>query len=173
MLYTLPKLPYPFDALEPHIDAKTMEIHHDKHHAAYVTNLNKALEGTRPGPAAGRGAACATSTRVPEDIRTAVRNNGGGHANHSLFWTIMLGQAAAASRAELGRRDQKDFGGFDPFKERCTKAGVGPLRQRLGLAGLGQPRGKLLIDQHANQDSPYGRARRRSSASTSGSTPTT
>ena len=105
MTFTLPPLPYPFDALEPHIDAKTMEIHHDKHHAAYVTNLNKALEGHADLQKLSVEEILAQINKVPEDIRTAVRNNGGGHMNHSMFWKIMKKGGGGEPGGELGKSD--------------------------------------------------------------------
>ncbi len=121
MPYTLPPLPYPADALEPHIDAQTMEIHHGKHHNAYVTNLNKALEGTDLDNQPIEEL-IARSTTVPENIRTAVRNNGGGHANHSLFWTIMGPRAAASPTGTLADAITSELGSFDKFKEEFAKA---------------------------------------------------
>src|SRR5262245_16781009 len=121
MPYTVPDLPYKFDALEPHIDARTMEIHHDKHHAAYVTNLNKAIEGTKLGDQPIEKRVAATNT-VPENIRTVVRNNGGGHANHSLFWTIMGPGCGGAPAGDLAAAINSQLGGFEKFKEEFTKA---------------------------------------------------
>jgi superoxide dismutase, Fe-Mn family len=152
MLYTLPELSYPFDALEPHIDAKTMEIHHGKHHACYVANLNKALEGHDVGQPTIEELLADLDT-LPEDVRTVVRNNGGGHANHSLFWTILSKKGGGEPRGEFGRVLDKDFGGFDRFIEEITKAAVG--RFGAGWAWLSvNPRGRLLIESSANQDSP-------------------
>jgi Fe-Mn family superoxide dismutase len=152
MLYTLPELPYPFDALEPHIDARTMEIHHDKHHGGYVANLNKALEGHDVGRPTIEELLADLDT-LPEDVRTAVRNNGGGHANHSLFWTILSSKGGGQPRGELGRVLEKDFGGFDRFVDEITKAAVG--RFGSGWAWLSvNSRGRLLIESSANQDSP-------------------
>ena len=124
MAYELPKLPYPNDALEPHIDAKTMEIHHDKHHQAYVTNLNKAIEG-KPG-LEGKSIEdlIGNLERVPEDIRTAVRNNGGGHANHSIFWQIMGPKGGGEPTGKLADDIKAAFGSFDAFKEKLADAGV-------------------------------------------------
>jgi Fe-Mn family superoxide dismutase len=154
MPFTVPPLPYGFDALEPYIDKLTMEIHHDKHHGAYVTNLNKALESA---PAlAGKSLEellahnCAI---VPENIRTAVRNNGGGHANHSLFWTLMGPKAGGQPGGALADAINSAFGGFDQFKEKFTAAGTG--RFGSGWAWLTKDAsGKLEIYSTANQDSP-------------------
>ena len=152
MLYTLPELPYPFDALEPHIDAKTMEIHHGKHHAAYVANLNKALEGHDVGRPTIEELLADLDT-LPDNVRTAVRNNGGGHANHSLFWTILSNKGGGQTRGELGRVLEKDFGGFDRFVDEITKTALG--RFGSGWVWLSvNPRGRLLIESSANQDSP-------------------
>ena len=109
MAYTLPPLPYPNNALEPHIDAKTMEIHHDKHHNAYVTNLNAALEG-KGLPEQSIEDLCRNIEKVPEDIRTAVRNNGGGHANHSMFWTIMSPKGGGKPSGDLAKRNRRRAG---------------------------------------------------------------
>ena len=152
MVYTLPALPYPLDALEPHIDARTMEIHHDKHHAAYVANLYKALEGHDIGHPTVEELVAAIDT-LPEDIRTAVRNNGGGHANHSMFWTIMSGKGGGQPSGELAKALEKDFGGFDHFAEELTKSALS--RFGSGWAWLCvNPRGHLMIESTANQDSP-------------------
>jgi superoxide dismutase, Fe-Mn family len=152
MLYTLPNLPYSFDALEPHIDAKTMETHHGKHHAGYVANLNKALEGHDVGRSTIEELLADLDT-LPEDVRTVVRNNGSGHANHSLFWTILSNKGGGQPRGDLGRVIEKDFGGFDHFVDEITKAALG--RFGSGWAWLSvNPRGRLLIESSANQDSP-------------------
>ena len=152
MLYKLPELPYPFDALEPHIDARTMEVHHDKHHAAYVANLNKALEGHDIGQPTIDELVAALDT-LPVDLRTVVRNNGGGHANHSLFWTVLSGKGGGQPRNDLARALEKDFGTFDRFAEEITKSALG--RFGSGWAWLCvNPRGHLLIESTANQDSP-------------------
>lgn len=153
MAYELSKLPYPNDALEPHIDAKTMEIHHDKHHQAYITNLNKAIEG-KPG-LAGKSIEelIGNLSAVPEDIRTAVRNNGGGHANHSLFWQIMGPNGGGEPSGKLGDDISSTFGSFDTFKEKLADAGV--KRFGSGWAWLIKNRsGQLEIISLPNQDSP-------------------
>jgi superoxide dismutase, Fe-Mn family len=153
MAFTLPPLPYAPDALEPHIDKTTMEIHHGKHHNAYVTNLNKALESAPD--LAGKSLAellannCAI---VPEGIRTAVRNNGGGHANHSMFWTIMGPGAGGAPTGALAEAITGAFGGFDQFKEKFGVAAT--TRFGSGWAWLLNKGGKLEITSSANQDSP-------------------
>jgi len=153
MSFTLPALPYATDALEVSIDKMTMEIHHGKHHAAYVTSLNKALESA---PAlAGKSIEellannCAI---VPENIRTAVRNNGGGHINHSMFWTIMGPGAGGAPVGHVAQAITGTFGGFDQFKEKLQAAGMG--RFGSGWAWLISSGGKLEITSTANQDSP-------------------
>jgi Fe-Mn family superoxide dismutase len=153
MPFTLPPLPYAFDALEPHIDKMTMEIHHGKHHGAYVTNLNKALESS---PAlAGKSVEellannCAI---VPENIRTAVRNNGGGHINHSMFWNIMGPKGGGQPVGNVAQAITGAFGGFEQFKEKLSAAGMG--RFGSGWAWLVWSGGKLDIYSTANQDSP-------------------
>jgi Fe-Mn family superoxide dismutase len=153
MPFTLPPLPYASDALEPYIDKMTMEIHHAKHHGAYVTNLNKALESA---PAlAGKSIEellannCAA---VPENIRTAVRNNGGGHINHSMFWQIMGPKAGGEPTGKLAEAIKSTFGSFDQFKTKLTEAGMG--RFGSGWAWLVSHAGKLEIYSTANQDSP-------------------
>jgi Fe-Mn family superoxide dismutase len=154
MAFTLPALPYAPEALEPWIDKMTMEIHHGKHHQAYVTNLNKALESapdlaskTLPELLANN---CAI---VPEAIRTAVRNNGGGHANHSMFWTIMAAPGGqSAPGGALADAINQAFGNFDQFKEKFNAAGT--TRFGSGWAWLLNKGGKLEITSSANQDSP-------------------
>ena len=151
MAYELPPLPYAFDALEPHIDAKTMEIHHDKHHAAYVTNLNAALDGTewmdRPIETV-----LSNLEILPADKQAAVRNNGGGHANHTLFWNIMGPNAGGAPTGAIADAINSSFGTFDTFKEQFAKAGVG--RFGSGWAWVIDQGGKLAIESTPNQDSP-------------------
>jgi Fe-Mn family superoxide dismutase len=153
MPFTLPPLPYAFDALEPSIDKTTMEIHHGKHHGAYVTNLNKALESA-PNLADKTveellANGCAI---VPENIRTAVRNNGGGHINHSMFWQIMAPKAGGQPGGHLAQAIQSTFGSFDQFKEKFAAAAMG--RFGSGWAWLTAQGGKLDISSTANQDSP-------------------
>jgi Fe-Mn family superoxide dismutase len=153
MPFTLPPLPYAPDALEPHIDKTTMEIHHGKHHAAYVTNLNKALESAPD--LAGKSVEellannCAI---VPENIRTAVRNNGGGHINHSMFWNIMAPKAGGPPVGHVAQAITGTFGGFDQFKEKFNAAAIG--RFGSGWAWLVGSGGKVEIYSTANQDSP-------------------
>ena len=152
MAHTLPPLPYAFDALEPHIDAKTMEIHHGKHHNAYVTNLNAALEKYPELQSKSIEDLLRDISKVPEDIRTAVRNNGGGHMNHSAFWKWMGPNAGGAPTGALGDGIKSTFGSFDGFKEQMTKAGV--TRFGSGWAWLIEQDGKLSIESTANQDQP-------------------
>jgi Fe-Mn family superoxide dismutase len=152
MAYTLPPLPYAPDALEPHIDKQTMEIHHGKHHQAYINNLNTALEKhpdlqTKSVEDLIRGI-----NTVPEDIRTAVRNNGGGHANHSMFWQIMGPHAGGQPTGAIADAITSSFGGFDAFKEQLAKAGAG--RFGSGWAWVIDQGGKLVVESTANQDSP-------------------
>jgi len=153
MAYTLPDLPYAYDALEPHIDARTMEIHHTKHHQAYVNNVNAAIAGT---PLENKSVEdlIADLGAVPEDKRTAVRNNGGGHANHSLFWTIMAKGAGGQPSGSLAAAIDADLGGFDALKEAFGKAAA--TRFGSGWAWLVvDAQGKLAIGSTANQDSPW------------------
>ncbi len=152
MSYTVPSLPYAFDALEPYIDAKTMEIHHDKHHAAYVTNLNKALEGQPGLEKLSVEALLAQLSSVPENIRTAVRNNGGGHLNHSLFWTLMKKGGGGEPSGDLGNDIKSAFGSFADFKTKFSQAAMG--RFGSGWAWLVLRNGKLAIESTANQDNP-------------------
>jgi Fe-Mn family superoxide dismutase len=153
MAYQLPPLPYPFDALEPTIDARTMEIHHDRHHGAYVTNVNNAIAGHSDLEAMSVEDLLRNIDKVPEDIRTAVRNNGGGHANHSMFWQIMKKGGGGAPSGELGDAINSAFGSFDAFKDAFGKAAAG--RFGSGWAWLISNNGKLEITSTANQDSPY------------------
>jgi Fe-Mn family superoxide dismutase len=150
--HQLPPLPYAFDALEPHIDAKTMEIHHGKHHAAYVNNLNTALEKYPEQQSKKIEDLLRDISKVPEDIRTAVRNNGGGHMNHTMFWKIMGPKAGGSPSGTLGDKIKATFGSFDGFKEQFAKAGVG--RFGSGWAWLIDNGGKLTIESTANQDQP-------------------
>jgi len=152
MPFTLPPLPYANDALEPSIDAKTMEIHHDKHHQAYITNLNKAIEG-KPG-LEGKSIEDLISNlnSVPEDIRTAVRNNGGGHWNHSMFWEIMGPGKGGEPAGKLADAIKSAFGDFAKMKEQLAAAGAG--RFGSGWAWLINDGGKLSITSTPNQDNP-------------------
>jgi len=153
MAYTLPPLPYAFDALEPSIDARTMEIHHDKHHAAYVANVNKALEGHAALAALPVEKLIADLDKLPESIRTAVRNNGGGHANHSLFWTTLGKGKGGDPAGHLAEAIRSVFGGFENFKTTFGDAAM--KRFGSGWAWLSaDPQGKLLVESTANQDSP-------------------
>src|SRR5277367_6946452 len=142
MTFTLPPLPYAFDALEPHIDAKTMEIHHDKHHGAYVTNLNKALEGHADLQKLSIEELLAQINKVPEAIRTAVRNNGGGHMNHSMFWTIMKKGGGGEPHGDLAQAITSAFGSFADFKTKFNQAGT--TRFGSGWAWLLLREGKLV-----------------------------
>ncbi|MBX3143469.1 MAG: superoxide dismutase [Trueperaceae bacterium] len=152
MAFTLPDLPYAKDALEPHIDARTMEIHHDKHHAAYTTNLNAALE--KHPELAGKSVEELVSdlSKVPEGIRTAVQNNGGGYLNHNLFWTIMGPNGGGKPSGDLAAAIDSAFGSFDAFKEQLSAAAA--TRFGSGWAWLVVSGGKLKIYSTANQDSP-------------------
>ena len=152
MAHTLPTLPYPHDALEPHIDKLTMEIHHGKHHNAYVTNLNAALEKHPDLQSKSVEDLIRGINSVPEDIRTAVRNNGGGHANHSMFWQIMAPNAGGAPTGAIADAIKSSFGSFDAFKEQFAKAGIG--RFGSGWAWVIDTGGKLVIESTPNQDSP-------------------
>jgi len=151
-MHELPKLPYAFDALEPHIDARTMEIHHDKHHATYVTNLNKALEGHPDLQGRAVGDLLRDIDRVPEAIRPAVRNNGGGHANHTLFWEIMGPGGGGSPSGELAAAIDQAFGGVAGFKEKLSAAAIGQFGSGWGWLILDG--GKLAIVAKPNQDSP-------------------
>jgi Fe-Mn family superoxide dismutase len=150
--HVLPPLPYAFDALEPYIDAKTMEIHHDKHHAAYVTNLNKALEGNADLQKLSVEQLIAQIDRVPENIRTAVRNNGGGHANHSLFWKIMKKGGGGEPKGEIADAIKSTFGSFADFKTKFNQAAT--TRFGSGWAWLFFKDGKLTLESLPNQDNP-------------------
>ena len=153
MAYTLPELPYAHNGLEPHVDARTMEIHHGKHHNAYVTNVNKALEGSGVAEQSIEDL-CRNIESVPENIRTAVRNNGGGHANHSLFWTVMSPKGGGTPSGNLATAIDAELGGFDAFKEAFSKAAA--TRFGSGWAWLSvDSSGKLVVDSTPNQDNPY------------------
>ena len=147
----LPQLPYDFTALEPHIDARTMEIHHDKHHAGYVKKLNAALEGTDLAEK-DVDELLKDLSAVPEDKRTAVRNNGGGHSNHRLFWTILSPNGGGAPKGALADAIDSSFGSFDTFKEQFNAAAA--TRFGSGWAWLVVADGKLEVMSTANQDSP-------------------
>jgi Fe-Mn family superoxide dismutase len=154
MAFTLPPLPYPADALEPHIDKMTMEIHHDKHHGTYVTNLNKALESAPELSSKSVEELLANNcAAVPDAIKTAVRNNGGGHANHSLFWNLMSKSGGGAPKGEIQNVITSNFNSFEAFKEKLTAAGLG--RFGSGWAWLVKgTSGQFEITSTANQDSP-------------------
>ena len=153
MAYELPPLPYPFNALEPHIDAKTMEIHHDKHHQAYITNANNALKDHPDLAAKPVDELIANLSQVPESIRTVVRNNAGGHSNHSFFWKIMAPNAGGAPKGKLAEAITATFGSVDAFKEKFQAAGAS--RFGSGWAWLViNKEGKLEITSTPNQDSP-------------------
>jgi superoxide dismutase, Fe-Mn family len=152
MAYELPPLPYPKEALEPHIDAQTMEIHHGKHHNAYVTNVNKAIAGKADLESKSVEALISNLDAVPADIRGAVRNNGGGHANHSFFWKLLGAKAGGTPTGALSEDITKTFGSFDAFKEKFEAAGT--TRFGSGWAWLVVNGGKLEICSTANQDSP-------------------
>jgi superoxide dismutase, Fe-Mn family len=152
MPFTLPPLPYAFDALEPFIDAKTMEIHHDKHHGAYVTNLNKALEGHADLQSKSIDDLLKDLNALPEAIRTAVRNNGGGHLNHSMFWKIMKKGGGGEPGGDLSTAINGAFGSFAEFKAKLIDAGT--KRFGSGWAWLLVKNGKLAIESSPNQDNP-------------------
>ena len=153
MAFTLPALPYPHDALEPHIDKQTMEIHHGKHHQAYINNANAALEKHANLQSKSAEELVADLNSVPEDIRTAIRNNAGGHANHSFFWTVMGPNAGGAPKGDLADAITKKFGSFDNFKADFAKAAA--TRFGSGWAWLCvDGKGELIVTSTANQDSP-------------------
>ncbi|MEH6946185.1 superoxide dismutase SodA [Bacillus sp. JJ634] len=152
MAFELPQLPYAVDALEPHIDKETMNIHHTKHHNTYVTNLNAAIEGNEELQSKNIEELVANLDAVPEAIRTAVRNNGGGHANHSLFWTILTPNGSGAPAGELADAIAAKFGSFDAFKEEFAKAAA--TRFGSGWAWLVVNNGELEVTSTPNQDSP-------------------
>jgi Fe-Mn family superoxide dismutase len=152
MAHTLPPLPYPTDALEPHIDKQTMEIHHGKHHNAYVTNLNAALEKHPDLQSKGAEDLIRGINTVPEAVRTAVRNNGGGHVNHTMFWQIMAPKAGGPPTGQIADAINAAFGGFDKFKEEFKKAAVG--RFGSGWAWVVNTGGKIAIESTPNQDNP-------------------
>ncbi len=151
MPYTLPALPYAYDALEPHFDAQTMEIHHARHHQTYINNLNAALAdaGIEAMPVEQL---IADIDALPESVRTAVRNNGGGHANHSLFWTVLSADGGAPS-GTLAAAIERDLGGYDAFKDAFTKAAQTRFGSGWAWLTLGRD-GRLLVESSPNQDSP-------------------
>ena len=153
MAYTLPELRYSYDALEPHIDKKTMEIHHTKHHQAYIDNLNKALEGYDKYKDMDIWQLIENLNILPDEIKTVARNNGGGHLNHTLFWRIMSPNGGGEPTGNLAKKIEKDFGGFSNFKEEFKKAALG--RFGSGWAWLVIDKdGRLEIMSTSNQDNP-------------------
>ena len=152
MPFSVPNLSYSFDALEPHIDAKTMEIHHDKHHAAYVSKLNAALEGKTNLASKTIEELISKISALPEDIRGAVRNNGGGHYNHTLFWELISPKAGGTPSGDLANAINKEFGSFDAFKEKFSSAAVN--RFGSGWAWLCISNDKLCVCSTPNQDNP-------------------
>ena len=153
MAFELPPLPYPEDALEPHVDARTMSIHHDKHHAAYTNNLNSALEGQPDLASKSIEALLGDLNAVPEAIRTAVRNNGGGYANHNLFWEIMAPDGGGEPSGNLAAAMADAFGSFTAFKEQFAKAATTRFGSGWAWLYVGQD-GKLAISSTPNQDTP-------------------
>jgi Fe-Mn family superoxide dismutase len=151
-MHTLPDLPYAFDALEPHIDAKTMEIHHDKHHATYVAKLNAALEGQADLAAKPLEELLRGIDSLPESLRGAVKNHGGGHANHTLFWEIMAPNAGGTPSGKLAEAIERDFGSFAAFQEKLTNAAANQFGS--GWGWLVASGGKLEVLARPNQDSP-------------------
>ncbi|KAB2333876.1 superoxide dismutase [Bacillus mesophilum] len=152
MAFELPQLPYAYDALEPHIDKETMNIHHTKHHNTYVTNLNNALEGNEELLSKSVEEVISNLDAVPESARTAVRNNGGGHANHTLFWQVIAPNAGGEPTGELADAITGKFGSFDAFKEEFAKAAT--TRFGSGWAWLAVNNGELEVTSTPNQDSP-------------------
>lgn len=153
MAHQLPDLPYPANALEPHIDERTMQIHHGKHHNAYVTNLNAALEGHSDLQNKSIEELISNLDAVPENIRTAVRNNGGGHANHSMFWQIMSPNGGGQPSGELADAINQAFGSFDEFKAKLKAAGAGQFGSGWAWLSLDSS-GKLHVHGTPNQDNP-------------------
>jgi superoxide dismutase, Fe-Mn family len=158
MAYEVPPLPYDYTALEPHIDEATMHFHHDKHHATYVTNVNTALANHPDLAALSVEDLISNLSRVPEDIRTAVRNNGGGHANHSLFWQVMGPNGGGEPTGALAAAINSTFGGFAGFKEQIAKAGAGRFGSGWAWLTVGAG-GALKVESTANQDSPLSEGR--------------
>jgi Fe-Mn family superoxide dismutase len=153
MTFKLPELNYSYDALEPNIDKLTMETHHSKHHQAYVDNLNKALEGHEKFEKMEIEEILKSLDELPEEIRKAVRNNGGGHYNHSLFWDVMSPKGGGKPQGELAKKIDEDLGGFDKFKEELKKAALGQFGSGWAWLVVGDG-GKLEIVPTANQDNP-------------------
>ena len=152
MIFKLPDLPYAYDALEPHFDARTMEVHYTKHHGGYVANLNKAIEGLDLGEPSIDDLLADIHT-LPDEVQTAVRNHGGGHANHSMFWTILAPGGGGTARGELSKVIDSQWGDFDRFREEFTKLALGRFGSGWAWLCL-NPDGKLLLESTPNQDSP-------------------
>ncbi len=172
MAYELPPLPYDYAALEPHIDEATMKLHHDKHHQTYVTNLNGAVE---KHPELGRKSPeelLKDLASIPEDVRKVVQNNGGGHVNHTMFWQIMKPKGGGEPSGDIAAQIKADFGDFESFKKLFNEDHRQAVRLRLGLAHLRRRQAEDRHDGESGQ-SPLAGAATRSSATTSGSTPTT
>ena len=157
MAYTLPPLPYAYNALEPHFDARTMEIHHTKHHQAYINNVNKALEGHPDLAALSVEELVRRLATVPESIRGVVRNNGGGHANHALFWTVLSPQGGGQPTGPLAEAIQATFGSFENLQTQFNQAAT--TRFGSGWAWLSVDAGKLVVESTPNQDSPLSEGR--------------
>jgi Fe-Mn family superoxide dismutase len=154
MAFELPSLPYPYEALEPYIDTETMHLHHDKHHQAYVTNLNNALQGqSEQLTSSSVEDLLRNMGQVPDSIRTAVQNNGGGHSNHTMFWQIMKPNGGGAPTGELASAIDQAFGSFDQFKDTFNKAGLARFGSGWAWLVLNQS-GQLQVVSTANQDSP-------------------
>jgi Fe-Mn family superoxide dismutase len=154
MAFELPPLPYPYEALEPYIDTETMHLHHDKHHQAYITNLNNAVQGQSEQLASYSVEDLLRNiSQVPDSIRTAVQNNGGGHANHSMFWQLMKPNGGGAPTGELASAIEQAFGSFDQFKDTFNKAGLARFGSGWAWLVLNQ-NGQLQVVSTANQDSP-------------------
>lgn len=152
MAYSLPTLPYAYDALEPHIDAKTMEIHHSKHHQTYINNINAAIEGTEWEKLNVEDLVSQVN-QVPENLKNTVINNAGGHANHTLFWTVMSPNGGGQPSGQVSLAIEQELGGFEAFKEAFTKAAIS--RFGSGWAWLSvTPEKRLIVESSANQDSP-------------------
>ncbi len=154
MTFELPPLPYGYDALEPYIDAQTMQLHHDKHHAAYVNNLNAAVQNNAQFSSASVEDIVKRINEVPENVRTAIRNNGGGHANHSMFWQIMKPNGGGEPTGELASAISQAFGSFDAFKTAFNDAGTKRFGSGWSWLVLDKS-GKLQVTSTANQDSPF------------------
>ncbi len=159
MAYTLPALPYAYNALEPHIDARTMEIHHTKHHQAYINNVNAALEKYPELAAKSVEDLVSNLAAVPEDVRTVVRNNGGGHANHALFWTILGPNAGGEPTGDLAAAITAACGSFATFKEQFAKAATTRFGSGWAWLSYDKKSGKVVVESTANQDTPLSEGR--------------